>query len=444
MSTLTESPVLDPAYVHLQQRLDRMPIGAPAHRSLFLMLQELYTTEEAALAATMPFRPSSLEKIARRANVSARRTAEILDTLVHKGLVADLPRPDGRMAYFLNPTVVGFFEFTMMRVRHDVDQARVARLLWDYVRQDPELAFLRMAAGGPTFIARPLVHEDAVEPETYSEIVDWERATAVVEAAGSWAEGLCHCRHVKQHLGKRCAYPLEHCLSLGMGADYLVRAGIARRIDKARALDVLVHAREHDCVQMVDNVQRRPTFLCNCCSCCCEILEGFRVLRESHGTVTSGFVAESSEAECNGCGKCAKVCPISAIALLPDVQPPAPGRPRRKVRAQVNAELCLGCGVCRRPCKTGALRLRRRETRVYTPETQLERILRQALERGRLQHLLFDDPSRLSHRVLATVFGVLLDLPPAKQLLAREQIKSRFVHLLLDATKRSAPRPARP
>jgi len=123
---------------------------------------------------------------------------------------------------------------------------------------------------------------------------------------------------------------------------------------------------------------------------------------------------------------------------VPETQPRAPGRPPRKAHAVVDAGQCLGCGVCRRPCKTAALHLRRRETRVYTPESQLERILRQALERGRLQYVLFDDPSRLSHRVLGTVFGWVLDLPQTQRLLAREQLKSRFVHLLLDATKARA------
>jgi Pyruvate/2-oxoacid:ferredoxin oxidoreductase delta subunit len=430
----------DYAYDHLQRRLDRMPIGAPAHRALFDILRELYTPEESGLAAAMPFRPASTRRIASRAGLSERRAQELLDGMMHKGLVVDLPRPDGRMTWFLNPTVIGFFEFTMMRVRTDVDQQRLATRMWEYMRRDPDLAFLRMLGEGPTFIARPLVHEDALTPETYSEVLDWERASEVVAAAGTWSEGLCHCRHVKAQLGERCGYPLDHCLALGSGADYLVRAGLAKPIDQARALDVLVHAREHDCVQMVDNVRRRPTFVCNCCSCCCEILECFRVLGEQRHAVTSNHVAEIDEAECNGCGLCAKKCPVGAIELLPAPPPAGPpaGKKKRKQVARVNRTLCLGCGVCRRHCKLDALRLRRVAERVHTPDTQLERILLQAVERGKLQHVLFDDPSRLSHRVLGTVLGTLLGLPPARQLLAREQLRSRFVDLLLSGWKRSS------
>ena len=54
-----------------------------------------------------------------------------------------------------------------------------------------------------------------------------------------------------------------------------------------------------------------------------------------------------------------------------------------------------------------------------------------AIERGKLQHLIFDNRVQWSHRALAAVFGVLLKLPPIKQALASQQIKSRyFEHLI--------------
>jgi hypothetical protein len=49
-----------------------------------------------------------------------------------------------------------------------------------------------------------------------------------------------------------------------------------------------------------------------------------------------------------------------------------------------------------------------------------------AIERGDLQNLIFDNIV-LCHRTLATVLGVVLRLPPLKQVLAAQQDKSRYL-----------------
>jgi hypothetical protein len=54
-----------------------------------------------------------------------------------------------------------------------------------------------------------------------------------------------------------------------------------------------------------------------------------------------------------------------------------------------------------------------------------------ALERGKLQHLIFDNRVLFSHRALAAVLGVLLKLTPIRQVMAGEQIKSRFFERII-------------
>jgi ferredoxin len=424
-----------PEHLALQQRLEKGPISAPAHPSLFALLAELFSPEEARIASVMPARLATAKRIAELAGMEPARIQPILDSMVHRGLFVDLQKPGGRTYYFLNPPVVGFFEFTMMRVRTDIDQDRVARLMMDYLREDPDLAFARMLVDAPTFLARPLVHEDVLPPASHTEILDWERATQVIEAAGSWAEGLCHCRHVARRLGRACDTPKELCLSLGLGADYLVRNDLAKRIDKARALEILEYSRSHGLVQMCDNVKRRPTYICNCCSCCCEMLEGLRRLKVRSAIVTSGWVAAPDGEGCNGCGACAKACPVEAISL--ETAGRTAAAPKRKKRAVVDREVCLGCGVCAHACKNGHLRMERIPARIHTPDSMMEKLMIQALERGKLGNLLFDDPSRTSHRALGSFVTMLLNLPPAKLALANEQVKSRFVRAMVGGFTKS-------
>jgi ferredoxin len=163
------------------------------------------------------------------------------------------------------------------------------------------------------------------------------------------------------------------------------------------------------------------------------MMEAFRSLPQSSIVVSSNFVARSREEACTGCGKCAAACPIDAIELIPAA--PTERVPKRKKRATVDDDRCLGCGVCHTACDFGGLAMEPAARRVYTPENTIEKNIRIALERGTLSNLLFSDPHRLTHRALAAFLGGLLALPPAKQALARDQIKSRFVGLLMDRLK---------
>jgi hypothetical protein len=55
-----------------------------------------------------------------------------------------------------------------------------------------------------------------------------------------------------------------------------------------------------------------------------------------------------------------------------------------------------------------------------------------AIERGKLQDLIFDNRVLWSHRALAGVLGVILKLPPIKQVLASKQVKSRYLEALIN------------
>jgi hypothetical protein len=50
-----------------------------------------------------------------------------------------------------------------------------------------------------------------------------------------------------------------------------------------------------------------------------------------------------------------------------------------------------------------------------------------AIERGTLQNLIFDNQVLMSHRALAAVLGVILNLPPVKRVMALKQVKSRYL-----------------
>jgi ferredoxin len=105
-------------------------------------------------------------------------------------------------------------------------------------------------------------------------------------------------------------------------------------------------------------------------------------------------------------------------------------QPRRTV-ARVDADRCLGCGVCVPTCRTGALALEQRGSRRLTPLNGAHRTVLMAAERGKLQDLVFDNRLLWSHRALAALLGAILRLPPAKRLLATNQVRSRYLESLV-------------
>ena len=419
-------------YEKLRNRLDKSPVGAPHHRALYDILAHVFTSEEADMACKMPMGFASTRRLARIAGMPEDKAQSLLEGMAGRGLVFDLER-EGKFVWYLNPLVVGIFEFTMMRTRTDIDQKEVSKLIYEYLFEDPTRAFLKeLGTAGETQLFRPLAHEDMLK-QGYSEVLDWEKATHLIENAGRWTVGLCHCRHIAHHRDEECVAaskvrdePIEVCLSFGEASNHFLRRGTAREISKQEAMDIMVETRELNCVQLGDNVQERPMFICYCCGCCCEVLKGYRMVRDQGLVMSSGFAPVIDSDNCNGCGRCVKVCPVDALSVT--------GQGKEK-NAVLDLDICLGCAVCARSCNQDALKMERCSKRVHTPRTTLEKVVRMGLERGKLQNLLFDNPENLTHGAMRNFVGVILNLPPAKRLLAREQLKSRFVQFLMGAAK---------
>lgn len=414
-----------PAYQNLVARLNRFPQGAPPSPSLYRILELLFSEREAELVSRLPIKPFTAETAARAWRMDPVAARQVLDELAGRAILVD-SEWKGETYYTLPPPMAGFFEFSMMRLRGDVDQHLLAELFYQYLNVEEE--FIRqLFVGGETQLGRIYVNEPVLAAQAAVEVLDYERASYVIRSATHRAVGLCYCRRKMQELARACTAPLEICMTFNTTADALSRHGFAREVDVAEGLDLLAQAYEHNLVQFGENVQEGVNFICNCCGCCCEAMiaaRRFGFLRPIH---TSHFLPRVDEMTCSGCGKCVAACPVEAMGL---VSANDPHHPTRK-KARVAAELCLGCGVCARVCPSQSIRLEARPQRLITPVNSTHRVVLMAIERGTLAELLFDQATA-GHRALAAVLGVILKLPPAKQLLASQQVKSRYLTALIE------------
>jgi ferredoxin len=234
-------------------------------------------------------------------------------------------------------------------------------------------------------------------------------------------------------VGKNCDAPLDICMTFNSTADSLTRHGIARKADSSEGLDLLQEARDNNLVQFGENVMEKVSFICNCCGCCCEALIAARKYGFHNPVHTTNFIPYIVEENCNGCGKCVALCPVEAMTLVSVNDPVKPARKKAKLMN----EICLGCGICLNGCDKKSIELKVRKERVITPVNSIHRIVTMAIERGKLQNLIFDNHVLLSHRTMAAVLGVILKLPPIKQALASEQFKSRYLVSLIRRQKYS-------
>ncbi len=408
-------------YEQLIARLNRFPQGAPPSKTLYAILGTLFSEEEAALVARLPIKPFHAKTAARLWDMELPATRAILDGLASRALLLDV-EDDGRTLYTVPPPMAGFIEFSMMRVRDDVDQRVLGELLYRYCNEE-EAFVTELFADTGTPLGRVFVHEPVVPPTVH--ILDYERASEVIRTAAHRGVSNCYCRFKMQQVEQACAAPLDVCLTFDSTAASLIKHDFAREVDIAEGLDILERAYEQNLVQIGENVREGVAFICNCCGCCCEALVAARRFESLRPMHTTNFLPAIEAADCVGCGRCAEVCPIDAISLLTGEDD------GERPRAAIDVELCLGCGLCARVCPTEAISLEERAGRVVTPYNSTHRIVRQAIEKGMLHHLLFDRQVLWSHRALANILRVILALPPLERARASEQVKSCYLEALI-------------
>jgi Na+-translocating ferredoxin:NAD+ oxidoreductase RNF subunit RnfB len=417
------------AYKKLEERLNKFPQGAPPSDTLYKILSILFKEKEAELVSQLPIKPFTINTASRIWKLNAANTEKVLDELAGRSILLDSEH-NGIKKYVLPPPMAGFFEFSLMRTRQDIDQKLLSELFYQYLNVEEDFV-KNLFLGSETLLGRTFVQEEVLSKDNLVSILDYEKASHIIKTASSIGISMCYCRHKREHLGKACDAPMDICMTFNNVAKSLIRHHYARRVETSEGMELLHKAYEYNLVQCGENVKNKVSFICNCCGCCCEFLVTAKKFGLLHPVQTTSFIPKIEEDNCSGCGKCIKACPIEAIEWVSNDD----GTNSKLKKVKINEEICLGCGVCVRACSNKNITLKRRKEQVITPVNSVHRIVLMAIEKGKLSELIFDNQAFGSHRAMAAVLTVILKLPPIKQMMASKQMKSVYLERLLKRIK---------
>ena len=120
------------SYYRLTKRINRFPQGAPPSDLLFQILKILFSEKEANLVSLLPIRPFNTKKAAKIWKMKEEDARIVLNDPADRGLLVDAENKD-EVIYSMPPPMTGFFEFSLMRYRNDIDQKTLSELFYQCI-----------------------------------------------------------------------------------------------------------------------------------------------------------------------------------------------------------------------------------------------------------------------------------------------------------------------
>jgi hypothetical protein len=175
-------------YRRFADRLNLFPQGAPPTELLFLTLRAFVTEAEASWLSLVPIQPFKAERAAAAWRVTLPEARRRLEDLCGKCLLLDILADQGDILYILPPPMAGFFEFSLMRLRSDINQKLLSELFYQYVTVEEEFIRDLMVRDG-TPVGRTYVNEKALPTDNSLHVLDYERASEIIRQSACATAG---------------------------------------------------------------------------------------------------------------------------------------------------------------------------------------------------------------------------------------------------------------
>jgi len=379
------------AYAALAEHLRDWIFGLPESQLLMPILRTRFTPEEAGFLSRFPHRPCTMEDLTAIYDLAGEELSAVMEPMMRKGFIY---RVEGKSAvrYSFPDSIFVLYRMPGWKGEDDELNQRLSPLINRYYIDHMGADIL----GHPTKILRAVPIAQTVEDPKV--ITPYEDVLAFLEREDYHTVSTCPCRH-RHNLDpdfETCKHETENCLHFGRLGRYIVQNDMGREISREETLEILEAAAEAGLVHSISNTREGMDTICNCCSCCCLLLEPVKsVPSPQRGHQRSNYMLEIDHDTCKACGLCAKRCPVDALELRDKEGVPKLDASGKKLKAKDTKEiiyhpdLCIGCGVCAYKCPTQSLKLVRRESEEDIPQNMTESGLRFLAERGRDLNKIF-------------------------------------------------------
>ena len=309
------------------------------------VLRVLFAPEEAEVQNAMPAERFTPDVVAKETERGEEEVTAILEAMADKGLCISYVR-EGTRFYSGMSLMPGIFETVFTRGTKTDRDYEVARAISKYRKAAAKAA--ADAGTDPRGAAFPGARVIPVDRTVKAEaaVQTYDQVLTYIENSELIAVATCHCRHEALLVDEEdvCGMPNEVCFMFDTGAEHHIERGMGRRVTKEEAMDIMRQAEEAGLVHGSINTQRID-WICNCCRCHCQLLEGLLSQPKPSEVVMHTFEPSFDSELCTVCGICIDRCPAEALTLgsaeVPDW----------------NQDQCIGCGVCASGCPEEAITL---------------------------------------------------------------------------------------
>ncbi len=345
----------------------------PITDTLIEFLQTVITEEQAEFLLIFKKRSLSIDQIKAKTELDDNALDKMLNGLMDNGIVISAPsKSTGIMVYRLMGPYPGIFEYSLMRGKTDDKYKKLAQLANKMFKEIAVKTSENYESRVNLFRQMPAIDRTLpVEKEVdvgSEAVMPYEEIKKYLEEYGkeenNIAVATCYCRHEHDLLNDPCKLnaPKKNCFLFDKSAKFAIEHDFASPISIDDALKLFREAEDYGLVHKVFHVHSDPEkgieAMCNCCKCCCGIIQmHYRGVGPFH--TISSYLANVSEEDCIGCGTCVEKCPMEAIELEDET-------------ASIDVDRCIGCGVCAYHCPEEAIHLKRTGQRdVFIPPNKI-------------------------------------------------------------------------